>query len=783
MSHLLANLNERQREAVMIDGGPALILAGPGSGKTRVLTHRIAYLIHQLNVDPRSIMAVTFTNKAATEMRDRTETLLRQPIKGLVTLGTFHAICARILRREGQYTPFGDRYHIYDTGDQEAVVKQALSELNVDPKKFTPRQVLGKISDAKNELITPAMFKTLDYMGEVVKQVYTRYQAIMLDNNALDFDDLLMQTVFLLQDDESIRYKYQMLVQYLLIDEFQDTNVAQYEFMRLMGAPQQNIFVVGDEDQGVYAFRGADYRNVRRFRADYPDAQVVLLEQNYRSTQIVLDAARAVIERNPNRTPKRLFTDREGGAQISVFEAYNERMEAEYITEQIDRLARRQKRNYRDFAVMYRTNAQSRAIETAFVQQGIPYRMVGGVGFYKRREVRDLIAYLRVVDNANDKVSFARIINVPRRSIGEKSLHDFQMWASSEGGNYQAALIRVMNGESPLSTRLVRPLSEFTAQLIKWQALAGDGRLLDCLDAIIGDIGYRWYLQEISDSDEQAIDRGENVDELRGLLKKAEEANISLTEFLADQSLVSDLDDLSEDADAVTLLTLHAAKGLEYPIVFITGMEEGMLPHMRSFEDPDSMEEERRLMYVGMTRAEDELHLTYAFRRSLWGSELTNAPSRFLSDLPQEVLQDVPLGLREINNQRGYKAQTRWETQPVSPKAEKWGGGFTRDETPEKKKPSVPSAPSVSSTRPATPPSSTPTSSTSGKLRSKIVPFPRQSRQQEGTFRVNDRVKHPSFGEGTVLESKIEGGIELVTVVFNGQGFKTLEADYLSKLS
>lgn len=781
MSHLVANLNERQREAVMIDQGPALILAGPGSGKTRVLTHRIAYLIHQLNVDPRSIMAVTFTNKAATEMRERTENLLQRHLGGAVGLGTFHAICARILRREGQSTQYGDRYHIYDTGDQEAVVKQALSELNIDPKKFTPRQMLGRISDAKNELITPAAFRTLDYMGEVVKQVYTRYQAILLDNNALDFDDLLMQAVFLLQEDEAIRYKYQMWVQYLLIDEFQDTNVAQYEFMRLIGAPQQNIFVVGDEDQGVYAFRGADYRNVQRFRVDYPDAKVVLLEQNYRSTQNVLDAARAVIERNPNRTPKHLFTDREGGASITIYEAYNERMEAEYITEQIDRLARRHKRNYRDFAVMYRTNAQSRAIETAFVQEGIPYRMVGGVGFYKRREVRDLLAYLRVVDNPNDKISFARIINVPRRSIGEKSLHDFQIWAANVGGSYQEALIQVMNGDSPLSTRLVRPLSEFTAHLLKWQALVAEGRLLDCLDAIMGDIGYRWYLQEISDSEEQAIDRGENVDELRGLLKKAEEANISLTEFLTDQSLVGDVDDLAEDADAVTLLTLHAAKGLEYPVVFITGVEEGMLPHMRSFDDPLSMEEERRLMYVGMTRAEDELHLTYAFRRSLWGSELTNTPSRFLSDLPSSVLQDVPLGLREINNQRSYKEQTRWDSTPAPRQSQTWKGGFSRADSSDADS-SKAKQPPARSAKPASEQPPAP-KHTSGKLRNKIVPFPRQSAQHTGTFNVHDRVKHPSFGEGTVIESVIEGGIELVTVAFKEQGFKKLEADYLSKLS
>ncbi len=770
MSDLFSGLNERQYEAVTVGTGPVLIFAGPGSGKTRVLTHRIAYLVQKMGVSPYEVMAVTFTNKAAGEMKARAEHLLKTPLSGMM-LGTFHAMCARILRREGHHTPYGDRYHIYDTADQEAVIKQALAELNIDPKKYNPRRVLGKISAAKNELILPSQFRALDYFGEVVAQAYTRYQAIMLDNNALDFDDLLMQTVLLMQNDEEVQQKYQQRISFLLVDEFQDTNIAQYELVRLLAAPMNNVFVVGDEDQGIYAFRGADYRNVQRFREDYPSAKVVLLEQNYRSTQTVLDAARAVIDRNPHRTPKALFTERGDGAPIHVFEAYNETFEAEYIADQVDRLARQQKRNYREFAVMYRTNAQSQAIESRFITEGIPYRMVGGVGFYKRREIRDLLSYLRVVDNPNDRVSFGRIINVPRRGIGEKSLHEFQIWATANFDSYQAALAHLVKGDpSPISARAVRPLTEFAQGLFRWQALAEGGQLIGCLDAIIADTGYRWYLQEISESEEQNIDRNENVDQLRRLLADAEHKNISLNEFLTDQSLVSDVDELKEDADAVTLLTLHAAKGLEFPVVFIAGLEEGLLPHVRSFEDPDGMAEERRLMYVGITRAEDQLYLSYAFRRSMWGSDQTNSPSRFLTDLPPGLLNDMPAGLGALGNQRNFKEQTTWDAptqkitraaSPPPPVNDSARGGFTRAETPQTK--------SLDKLR--------------GKLRDKIVPFPGME-ASGGKFRRNTRVSHGIFGAGMVIDSKVQGGIELVTVLFDDRqhGIKEIDGDLLGKL-
>ena len=765
MSELLEGLNERQRAAVAAGTGPVLVLAGPGSGKTRVLTHRIAYLIQEMGVTRQEIMAVTFTNKAAGEMRRRAEALAGESLRGM-NMGTFHAICARMLRREGDHTPYGRDYHIYDTTDQEAVIKQTLAELNIDPKKFRPRRVLGAISTAKNELITPQDFRALDHFGEIVARCYSRYQAILLDNNALDFDDLLMQAVLLLQNDDAIRNKYERIISFLLVDEFQDTNIAQYELVRLLAEPYHNVFVVGDEDQGIYAFRGADYRNVLRFREDYPQAQVILLEQNYRSTQMVLDAARAVIDKNTNRTPKALFTDRSGGDPLVIYEAFNEVFEANWITEQIDRMARKHKLNYADFAVMYRTNAQSRALEEAFIKEGIPYRLVGGVGFYKRREVRDLLSYLRVVNNPDDKVSFARIVNAPRRGIGEKSLRSFQEWAITVG-SYEMALQMLRAGEeTPLSGRVKRLFADFGEQIATWQALAAEGRLLDVFDKIMTDVGYRVYLAEISDSDEQVIEREENMQEIRGLLKMAEDDGMTLSEFLTEQSLVSDVDALEEDADTVTLLTLHAAKGLEFPVVFLAGLEEGLLPHMRSFDDIDGMEEERRLMYVGVTRAKDHLMLSYAFRRTMWGSSQANVPSRFLSDLPVELTSGVSPGLANTTDQRNLREQTRWDT----PK-------FTQKEPTAPKKPKRPEVP------PLPPEPSPPKSKTRSKLRDKIVPFPgSQSKNKPQTkFVSGDRVRHPQFGPGMVIESEVDGGVEVVRVVFDAGFHKQLDGDFLTK--
>ncbi len=736
MSNLLDGLNERQHEAVTAGTGPVMVLAGPGSGKTRGLTYRIAYLIEAGGIPASSIVAVTFTNKAAGEMRERVGHLLGGRVAGL-QIGTFHALCARLLRREGQNTPFGPDYVIYDTEDQLAVIKQTLSELNIDPKKYNPRRVLGKISEAKNELIQPAQFTSLDYFGEVVGRAYPRYQSILLDNNALDFDDLLMQMVLLLEENDSVREKYQRLFEFVLVDEFQDTNTAQYRLVKLLGQPQNNVFVVGDEDQAIYGFRGADYRNVMRFREDYPDAQVCLLEQNYRSTQYVLNAARAVIDRNPNRTPKALFTDRGDGVRIEVKECYNEDMEATWVVNTINDLCDDEDRTWSDFAVMYRTNAQSRALEDAFIREGLPYRLIGGVGFYKRREVRDLLAYLRLVNNPNDKVSFTRIVNVPRRGIGKKSLQDFQHWAATECENYDDALSRLVSGEATsLSGRSARLFAEFAGQVQRWREIAATGDLVNLMDRLMSDVGYNLYLREISDTDDQYVEREDNIQEMRGLLARTQADGLSLGEFLAEQSLVSDVDALAADADAVTLLTLHAAKGLEFPVVFITGVEEGMLPHMRSFEDPEGMAEERRLMYVGLTRTIDRGYLSYTFRRSLYGNSTNNLPSRFISDMPTSLIDGLSPRAAAESDIRSFREQTSWQ-------------------------------PSTSKRQP------------NDKIRSKIVRFPGTT-----SFKTNDRVKHPIFGLGRVIESNNEHGVEMVHVVFEDKrhGIQEIDADYLVRV-
>ena len=665
---LTEGMNQQQQRAITAGDGPVLVLAGPGSGKTAVLTRRIAWLIREHRVPHHRIMAVTFTNKAAGEMRSRVEALLGEHLRGL-QVSTFHSACARFLRREAESAGYRPDYVIYDSDDQVALVKMVVKNLGIDPKKYNPRAILAKISGAKNEMILPAAFHSGDYFGEIVKQVYAAYQTALREANAMDFDDLLLNMVLLLRENDHLRRAYQERFAYVLVDEFQDTNHVQYELVKLLAAPQNNVFVVGDEDQAIYAFRGADYRNVRRFQESYSGADVILLEQNYRSTQNILDVARAVIDLNRNRTPKALHTDLGRGAMVSVFEAYDERYEAETVLEQIHQLRSKHDLDYKDFAVMYRTNAQSRAMEQAFVNATVPYVLIGGVGFYKRREVKDLLAYLRLIHNPDDRVSFERIINVPARGIGKKSQEAFINWVTRDGLTISDALNRLFYDDPvPLSTAAKKKFARFAEMLTQWQELAKRGDLLTMFDKITAQTRYYLYLDEISKLPEEAADRADNVQELRGLLQYALEDELPLHEFLAEQSLVADVDSLNDDTDAVTLMTLHAAKGLEFPVVFITGLETGILPHYRSFEEIGGIEEERRLFYVGVTRAKDTLYLSYAFRRALYsGAGGISSPSEFLADLPPHLLDGSPTTLASLRRAQSMEAQTQWNSARAEP--------------------------------------------------------------------------------------------------------------------
>lgn len=761
MSDYLDGLNPQQQTAVAAGHGPILVLAGPGSGKTRVLTHRIAYLIEAMQVPPWHILAVTFTNKAAREMRHRVEALLDGRLRGL-TMGTFHSTCARILRYEAENLPFHDKdYVIFDTGDQQQVVKQALADLNLDDKKFPANKMLNGISNAKNELITPKQYYATNYISEVTKRVYARYQEILQANNAMDFDDLLMNVVLLFDERPEVLEKYQQKYQHILVDEFQDTNTAQYALLKRLAAGHGNILVVGDSDQSIYKWRGADYRNINRFRETYPNAQLILLEQNYRSTQIILDAAKAVIQHNSNRVHKELFTEREGGTELIVHEAYDEEDEAGFVTAQIENLL---VNGYSpgDFAVMYRTNAQSRALEEAFVRAQIPYRLVGATQFYKRREVKDVIAFLRLIHNPLDSVSFARVVNTPPRGIGSKTQQRLRDWAIANRWQPAEALIELTTNpdvQHPFRSRAYNALTDFGQMFHAWLSLRDDASVSDLIDLILEQTAYRDYIENGSRDQYEAQDRWENVMELHGVAHESPEA--TLTEFLEQVALVSETDNMEENPNAVTLLTLHAAKGLEFPIVFLTGLEDGILPHSRSLDDSESLQEERRLFYVGLTRAMDRVFVTHAFRRMLWGETEVAVPSRFLRDIPMELLQGGNAGQRR---ERTKSRASSWN----------WSGGNGRSTT------------NASSRR--TRRGKRPFSSGQPTTNDKNLPTPNymkadfndedRSEPQEPQYHSGQRVRHAKFGDGTVIESKLTGNDEEVSVAFPEYGIKRLAASF-----
>ncbi len=709
---VLDQLNPQQRQAVTAPNGPVLVLAGPGSGKTRVLTHRIAYLIGEMGVRPWHILAVTFTNKAAREMARRVQSLLGERDSQGILLGTFHAICARILRREAEHLPLDSNYVIYDADDQVRLVKAVIRDLNLDEKTYRPRSIHAAISRAKNELLVPEDFPVQTYRDEVVRRVYDEYQRRLVASNAVDFDDLLLYTARLLEENIAIREKYARRFEHVLVDEFQDTNQAQYALIRHLASLHRNIFCVGDEDQSIYRWRGADYRNIRRLESDFPDIRIVLLEQNYRSKQVILDTAMAVIDRAEHRRRKRLFTERGRGENVFYYEAVDDYAEATFVVDTIANLVAGEKFEPGECAVMYRTNAQSRLLEEAFLQARLPYRLVGAQRFYGRREVKDLIAFLRLIHNPEDEISLARVINVPPRGIGAKTLLALHTVARQAGLAPGAVLLDLARGSaSPFwesfTGRAVVPLADFGAMLSAWRASASTLTVTELFDRVIADTAYQPYIDNGTD---EGKDRWANLEELRRLTE--EYTGRTLEEFLQDVALISDQDTLSEDANAPALLTLHAAKGLEFGVVFIVGLDDGLLPHSRSFDEPEAMEEERRLFYVGITRAKDRLYLVRALRRGGRGYFEDTVPSRFLEDIPDHLLDGYPRA------RAAARRSTTWAS--------------LSDEGP---------APAI-----------------------------------ETRFRAGMRVRHPLWGEGIVVNSRIESGDETVEVVFESVGIKRLVA-------
>lgn len=829
----LANLNEQQTAAVQAVDGPVLVLAGPGSGKTRVLTRRIAHLIDGAGVAPWNIIAVTFTNKAAREMRDRVEAMFEQrfgpptpgqpPRLGGLTIGTFHSIGARILRVETDAVGFQRNWVIYDSSDQVALLRAVLHDLNIDEKRHSPQSMHGRISKWKNDSQLPDDVTASTYYEEVAARVYRRYQEALRANNAMDFDDLLLRTVVLLRERQDILRKYQLKWRYLLVDEFQDTNKPQWEFLQmLVGAPEGsgNIFCVGDEDQSVYRFRGADYTNVLSFRDRFPQARVILLEENYRSTQTILDVANAVISNNRNRTPKQLHTENGQGVAVHLYEAYNETEEAAYVCDEIEKLVRNRSFALGDFAVMYRTNAQSRALEEAFVRRQIKHRLVGAIRFYDRKEVKDALGYLRLLNNPADGVALDRVINTPPRGIGAKSYGELKGWALGAGINDYTALQLLLHGAAnvallrgaplpaaalqppPLQARAIRALNEFTTLVERWREDLAVGRfrsVADVMDRVLADTGYVDTLRDGSDEGEE---RFANLQELRGVAAQyvagapsLEPEQTMLAAFLENVALVSDADQVDEQAGAVTLLTLHTAKGLEFGAVFMVGLEEGILPHARSIESGDSeeMAEERRLAYVGITRAKRRLYLVHATRRSLWGSTEAQAPSRFLEEIPEHLLS----GMVDKHARRaaGFARATAWEGDADETRGA-WGGAnrgrnaysWTKPDAPARG--SQPGSPrGETSGKPATGKAAAgnPAGSSGRSVAwspgvqggasrpgsgASSAPPPGDGRMP--TYKRRDSVQHPSFGVGTVIESKFTRDDEEVVVAFPGVGIKTL---------
>ena len=795
---IVGHLNPEQARAVTTTDGPLLILAGAGSGKTRVLAHRIAYLIGVKGVRPWQILAVTFTNRAAGELRERIIALVGEPGRD-VQAGTFHSLCARVLRRDGEAIGISRRFVVYDTDDQQALMKTILREEDMPlTGEFRPSAVLGAISRAKNEMLDATFLaeNAVNHHEKVVARLAKRYLERLKQVGALDFDDLLLEAVRLFDEAPAVLARYQDRWRYLHVDEYQDTNRPQYLWIRALAAKHRNLSVVGDDDQSIYGWRGANIRNILDFERDYPDATVVKLEQNYRSTQLILDAAHAVVSRNTERTDKKLWTAQAGGRPIQRFEAYNEEEEAEWIARQIEGLVggrgsvltRRadedeEKLRARDVAVMYRMNAQSRAIEESFLRYGIRYQLVGGTRFYSRREVKDALAYLRILRSDTDSVSFERIINIPARVIGDKTIEALRAVARRDEISTWETIERAARGEiETLAPRARSSLADFAALVRRLRSRVGVLPLPELLDDVLEASGYRAML---ADGSEDGEERWANLLELRSVTTRYDDLGPedALDRLLEETALVADQDSYEGDADAVTLITLHAAKGLEFPVVFIAGLEEGLFPHSRALDDEKELEEERRLAYVGITRAKRRLFLSHAWRRSTWGMGQASVPSRFLLEIPAELMvgPDLSAAGREggagdgldldLDLAFGSRRTTRFGT-PIRAGGGAFRQGSGRPGAPppgEEFRPSrdlaakreafAAGAPS-GTLRPGGAASETPLGG-AGPIRPArpIIPGERQ-------FRDGDRVRHARWGDGIIVNSKLTRTDEEITVAF-----------------
>lgn len=658
MNGLLRGLNPEQQRAVQTTEGPLLIQAGAGSGKTKTLTHRIAYILDQGLAHPQNILAVTFTNKAAKEMRQRVAKMLGKNAGNrsfMPFMGTFHSICVRILRVNGDYIEIPKNFIIYDELDRLSVIKQVARELRIDEKTFPPRVLAGVISSAKNDLLDPEDFRAQaqNPTQRTAAEVYPRYQAALKEARALDFDDLINKTVQLLQGHKAVRDKWQTQFKYIMIDEYQDTNLGQYKLIKLLTNEHNNIAVVGDDFQSIYRFRGADFQNILNFEKDYPNCTVIKLEQNYRSTQAILEAAQAVISNNAQRSDKQLWTTNPKGQIVQIIPVNSERAEAEAIVKRIYKGVEGGRR-LSDYAILYRTNAQSRALEEIFVAYNLPYRIVGGVRFYERREIKDILAYLRLIYQPNDITSFDRIVNVPARGIGAKSLSIFHAYRGHHKLSLSAGLEQVTDCPE-LTPKAKDSFSELADLLSSLAEVAPKTSVVDLLNSLTKRLDYYHYL---NDGTAQGETRVENVKELASVAQNYE--GLGLDSFLEEISLLSDIDQADQSSDAVTLMTMHSAKGLEFPVVFMVGMEETIFPHSRAFYDQADMEEERRLCYVGMTRAREELYMSYAARRLLYGGQQHNPPSRFLSEFKGQV---QTLAVRMMHGLSGITNQEKPATQ------------------------------------------------------------------------------------------------------------------------